>query len=92
MPVLKGWFDEGTRNKIHVLGKEPGPTLLELVNVKDLPKVYGGLLDWQFEDEPSLDDAARELIGEMPKGPVIFENNKVEQPSVAEPKAPNKNL
>jgi len=87
---IKGWFDEGTRNKIHVLGKEPGPRLLELVNAKDLPKPYGGQLDWRFEDGPNLDDAARELIGEMPKGPVIFENNRVERPTSVEPKTSNK--
>lgn len=87
---LKGWFDEGTRNKIHVLGKEPGPTLLELINGNDLPKVYGGQLDWRYEDEPILDDAARELIGEMPKGPAIFENNRVERPVKEEPETSNK--
>ncbi|KAF5360601.1 hypothetical protein D9756_004638 [Leucocoprinus leucothites] len=79
---IKGWFDEGTRNKIHVLGKEPGPKLLEIINSEDLPKPYGGTLDWKFEDEPKLDVAAQELIGEMPKGPVIFKDGKVEKPPV----------
>ncbi|KAJ3560204.1 hypothetical protein NP233_g10993 [Leucocoprinus birnbaumii] len=79
---IKGWFDEGTRNKIYVLGKEPGAKLLEIINSEDLPKPYGGTLDWKFEDEPKLDAAAQELIGEMPKGPVIFRDGKVEKPSV----------
>lgn len=58
---------------------------MEFIDDRDLPKVYGGQLDWRFEDEPILDDAARELIGEIPKGPVVFENNRVERPA-KEPK------
>lgn len=80
----KGWFDEGTRNKIHVLGKEPSLELLEIINTEDLPKPYGGTHDWKFEDEPKLDETAREQINEMPKGPVIFEHGEVKRPSVAE--------
>jgi len=82
---IKGWFDEGTRNKIHVLGKDPGQGLLGLINAENLPKPYGGGLDWKFEDEPKLDEDTQNLIGEVPKGPVIFENNKIERPSFMEP-------
>jgi hypothetical protein len=88
---LKNWFDEGTRNKIHVLGKEPGPELLKIIDSEDLPKPYGGSLDWKYEDEPKLDEATKELIKEMPKGPVIFENGKVNWPSVAEQASETKN-
>ncbi|KAJ3525732.1 hypothetical protein NMY22_g10452 [Coprinellus aureogranulatus] len=74
---LKGWFDEGTRNKIHILSKDPESlsTLLKLVHAKDLPKMYGGELEWTFEDGPNLDDEAKAVLpgGEMPKGPVIFD-------------------
>ncbi|KAG6860752.1 hypothetical protein C0995_007870 [Termitomyces sp. Mi166 len=70
---IKGWFDEGTRNKIHVLGKDPGPTLRNLVHAHDLPKPYGGELEWKYEDEPNLDDDAKAVLGgSMPKGPVIY--------------------
>ncbi|EKM79113.1 hypothetical protein AGABI1DRAFT_106707 [Agaricus bisporus var. burnettii JB137-S8] len=79
---IKGWFDEGTRNKIMILGKDPGSNLLELIDAEDLPKTYGGTFEWNFE-EPSLDDAAKKVLGEMPRGPVIFENGKLEQPSTA---------
>lgn len=75
------WFDEGTRRKVHVLGKDSGPTLRTLIDPQDLPKVYGGELEWKFEDEPVLDGAIREVIGEMPKGPVVFEDSKVVRPS-----------
>ncbi|OSD02423.1 CRAL/TRIO domain-containing protein [Trametes coccinea BRFM310] len=82
---IKPWFDEGTRRKVHVLGKDPGPTLRTLIDPKDLPKPYGGELDWKFEDEPALDDAAKAVIGEMPKGPVVFENGEVRRPTPPEP-------
>ncbi|KAK7676368.1 hypothetical protein QCA50_020672 [Cerrena zonata] len=77
---IKGWFDEGTRRKVHVLGKDPGPTLRTLIDPANLPKTYGGELEWKFEDEPALDQDAKNLIGEMPKGPVLLENGKVTRP------------
>ena len=61
---MQGWFDEGTRNKIYVLGRDPGPTLCTLIDVQNLPKAYGGELEWMFEDEPSLDEDARRTVGE----------------------------
>ncbi|KAF9005447.1 CRAL/TRIO domain-containing protein [Cyathus striatus] len=77
---IKGWFDEGTRNKIHILGKEPGSVLCELIHSADLPKAYGGELEWKFEDEPNLDEPAKDLIKEVSKGPVIFSNGTTERP------------
>ncbi|KIJ60271.1 hypothetical protein HYDPIDRAFT_32394 [Hydnomerulius pinastri MD-312] len=77
---IKGWFDEGTRNKIHVLGKDPGESIRALINDEDLPQVYGGKLEWVFEDEPSLDSEIQKAITEMPKGPVIFTNGQVVKP------------
>lgn len=74
------WFDEGTRNKVYVLGKDPGETLCSIIHVKDLPKKYGGELEWKFEDEPYLDEDARKVLGEMPKGPFIFEDGAVMRP------------
>jgi len=66
------------------LGKEPGPKLLEIIHSEDLPKHYGGTLDWKFEGEPNLDAASQQLIGEMPKGPVIFEHEQVRKPVITE--------
>lgn len=80
---MKGWFDEGTRRKVHVLGKDPGQTLHALIDPAHLPKAYGGELDWKFEDEPSLDDDAKKFIGNLSMGPVIFENNTVARPKVS---------
>ncbi|KAG6840824.1 hypothetical protein C0991_004115 [Blastosporella zonata] len=79
---IKGWFDEGTRNKIHVLGKDPGLTLRDLVHPCDLPKAYGGELEWTFEEEPNLeDDVKAALDGAMPKGPVIFIDGVIAKPA-----------
>lgn len=78
---LKGWFDEGTRNKIHILGKDPGPTLRNLIYAADLPRPYGGELEWNFEDEPNLDnDAKAALSGVMPKGPVVYRDGTAMKP------------
>ena len=79
-PHEQPWFDEGTRNKIFVLGKDPGPTLRNLIDPQDLPKPYGGELEWKYEDEPSLDAPVKEAIGEMPRGPAVFLDGKVVQP------------
>lgn len=78
--VHQGWFDEGTRHKIHVLGKDPGPKLRELIHAHDLPEAYGGELPWKFNDEPLLDDEARAAVSEMPKGPVVFADGVVSKP------------
>jgi len=74
---IKGWFDEVTRSKIHILGKDPGPTLRNLVEPVDLPKSYGGELEWTFHDEPNLDADTLAVIKEMPKGPSIFADGEV---------------
>ncbi|KAF8272637.1 CRAL-TRIO domain-containing protein [Lactarius quietus] len=79
---IKAWFDEGTRNKVHVLGADPGPVLLRLMDADSLPQVYGGTLPFTFEDEPVLDTPARELLGsdEIPHGPLVFVDGKVVRP------------
>ncbi|KAF8208586.1 CRAL/TRIO domain-containing protein [Mycena galopus ATCC 62051] len=77
---IKGWFDPGTRNKIHILGKNPAETLLKHIDAENLPRQYGGTLEWEFFSEPNLDDATKEVIGEMPKGPHIFVNGVVAKP------------
>lgn len=79
---VKGWFDEVTREKIHILGKNPGSSkmLTSLIDKQHLPKIYGGELDWDFFDPPNLDEDAKKKLGEMPKGPFIFEDEKVKRP------------
>jgi hypothetical protein len=80
---LQNWFDEGTRNKIHILGKSPGETLRNLITAEDLPKQYGGELEWEYGDEPSLDEETKKQIGELPLGPALFADGAVVRPEGA---------
>ncbi|KAJ7457661.1 CRAL/TRIO domain-containing protein [Mycena galericulata] len=74
---IKGWVDKGTQDKIHILGKNPGETLLTLIDAENLPHQYGGTLDWEFFSEPNLDDATKEAIGELP---AVFVDGAVAKP------------
>jgi len=65
------------RSKIYVLGQDPGTALREFIDLEDLPKNFGGELDWKFEDEPLLDEDAKQVLGELPKGPFTFVDGKV---------------
>ena len=59
---------------MHVLDSNPGPTLLTMIDAENLPKIYGGQLDFEFADEPVLDAPAREALGQdsVPAGPVVY--------------------
>lgn len=75
---VKGMFDEGTRNKVHVFGAEPGAELQEVIPAENLPKAYGGQQEWKYEDEPMLDEEIKAKIGrDETKGPVLWEDGKV---------------
>jgi hypothetical protein len=75
---VKGMFDEGTRNKVHLFGSEPGAELQEVIPVECLPKVYGGQLDWKYEDEPLLDEEIKAKIGQdSMRGPAIWEGGRM---------------
>jgi hypothetical protein len=54
--------------------------LRNLVDAKDLPKQYGGELEWEFSNEPSLDEQTKKVLGVMPKGPVLFVDGAVVRP------------
>lgn len=77
--VIKRALDTGTQGKIFVLGNQPGSQLKELISPEDLPKVYGGELDWVYQNEPIFDDQIKKAIGmdQLPKGPIIWKDDKV---------------
>jgi hypothetical protein len=52
------------------------------MDADSLPQIYGGALPFTFEDEPILDDPARNLLGstKIPPGPIVFVDGKVARP------------
>lgn len=98
-PTIWGWvknmFDEGTKNKVHLTGSGPdqGKELMEVVPAANLPKMYGGEMEWTYEDEPMLDDEIKAKIGASAiQGPVVWEGGKMvllgegERPEAAKPR------
>ncbi|KLO17347.1 CRAL/TRIO domain-containing protein, partial [Schizopora paradoxa] len=72
---IKGWFDANTRDKIHILGKNHATAIASLIEPSELPKQYGGKLDWKFLDAPLLDDEMKKVLPEMPRGPFVFDGD-----------------
>lgn len=80
---LYAGFDEGTRNKIHILSAaDLTSTLSAHMPLSSIPRKYGGTLDWTFgESGPNLDAEAREVLHmeqgeEMPSGPLRWERGE----------------
>jgi len=66
-PTVWGWikrlFDPVTVNKIFILGHhEVKAKLSEFIHLDDIPKKYGGNLDWDVGMSPHLDQAATEAV------------------------------
>nr|POE96905.1 sec14 cytosolic factor [Quercus suber] len=82
---VQKWFDPITVSKIFILSdKEMGPTLAKFIDMDNVPKKYGGNLDWKFGDlpflEPAIADALswKEAVKEnghrtLPKGPIKWQ-------------------
>lgn len=71
-----------TVNKIFILGNhEIKSRLSEFIDLDDIPKKYGGNLDWEFGMQPNLDQVAQEAVekngskGWIP-GPCLWEQNQ----------------
>ncbi|KAJ7639364.1 CRAL-TRIO domain-containing protein [Roridomyces roridus] len=53
---IKRWFDPVTTSKIFILSAaDMKPTLTQFMRVEDLPKKYGGELDWEYGMPPNVD-------------------------------------
>ncbi|KAF7358981.1 CRAL-TRIO domain-containing protein [Mycena sanguinolenta] len=60
---IKRWFDPATTAKLFVLSaSEVTPTLTRFMRPEDLPKKYGGELDWGYGMAPSLDTELAALL------------------------------
>ena len=69
---MQGWLDAGTREKVKVLGspaKDPKAlaVLERYIERRDIPRIYGGELDWEPESPPrqNLDVEARGWLKEF---------------------------
>ncbi|KAJ6263110.1 hypothetical protein Dda_1669 [Drechslerella dactyloides] len=63
---IKRWFDPVTVSKIFILSpSEVYPTLEKYIEKKNIPKRYGGDLDWDFGMNPDLDEDARVVMADL---------------------------
>jgi CRAL/TRIO domain len=82
---IKRWFDPITTSKIFILSSHDlVPTLEAFIEPANIPKKYGGQLDFHFGDMPILDPAMEKVIqweGErkdFPRGPMYWVNKSGE--------------
>ncbi|KAI1177013.1 CRAL-TRIO domain-containing protein [Nemania sp. FL0916] len=60
---IKRWFDPVTVSKIFILSDHDVlPVLTTFMDLEDIPKNYGGKLDWSFFDEPAYDDEIKRIV------------------------------
>ncbi|KAK4099216.1 CRAL/TRIO domain-containing protein [Parathielavia hyrcaniae] len=76
---IKRWFDPITVSKIFILGPaEVKATLEEFVEPRNIPRAYGGELEFEFFDRPNLDPRIREAVTwengftDFPEGPAYW--------------------
>jgi hypothetical protein len=54
--------------------------LLRIIDSEDLPKCYGGTLEWDYEKQPILDEQLSKALGGManpPTGPWTWKDGKM---------------
>ncbi|KAI3320132.1 CRAL/TRIO domain-containing protein [Xylariaceae sp. AK1471] len=60
---IKRWFDPVTVSKIFILSDHDVlPVLTTFMDLEDIPKAYGGKLNWHFFDEPAWDDEIKQKV------------------------------
>ncbi|KAI1461833.1 CRAL/TRIO domain-containing protein [Annulohypoxylon moriforme] len=76
---VKRWFDPITVSKIFILSDHDVlPVLTSFMDIKDIPKHYGGELEWDFFDEPAWDDEIKRICQwengytTFPSGPMYW--------------------
>ncbi len=76
---VKRWFDPVTVSKIFILNHhEVIPVLTQFMDIKDIPKAYGGELDWSFFDDPAWGDEIKRICQwedgytALPRGPLLL--------------------
>jgi len=81
---ISKWFDANTRAKIQIVPYDKDAALKrlsEFIQIDDIPKVYGGNLDWNFGDLPNLDPAIVQSFGldakRWPIGPICMQGDDI---------------
>ena len=60
---IKKWFDPITTSKIFILSQhEVIPTLTQFIDIENIPKKYGGRLDFECGKMPNLDPQVRDCL------------------------------
>ncbi|TGO23634.1 hypothetical protein BPAE_0126g00180 [Botrytis paeoniae] len=79
---IKKWFDPITTSKIFIISHNDVKSTLEaFIEPKNIPKKYGGELEFEFGDMPTLDPALEAVTtwngaGSFPGGPMYWVNTK----------------
>ena len=76
---IKRWFDPITVSKIFILSpSQVKPTLEQFIDPANIPKGYGGQLDFTWADMPNLDPVIKETVQwenghtDFPRGPIYW--------------------
>ncbi|KAG6299556.1 hypothetical protein E4U09_008058 [Claviceps aff. purpurea] len=82
---VRRWFDPITVSKIHVLGPHEVKSVLErYIDPSNIPKKYGGGLDYSFGQMPKADPAWEGVVAwekgvsSFPTGPLLWEEEEEE--------------
>ncbi|KOS20581.1 SEC14 cytosolic factor [Escovopsis weberi] len=96
---IKRWFDPITVSKIFVLSAhEVRPTLEAFIDRRNIPKKYGGELDYAFGDLGSPDPAWNGVVrwenghSRFPSGPLLWEDAPAEGNDAADAAAGQKRM
>ncbi|KAF7914772.1 uncharacterized protein EAE98_011471 [Botrytis deweyae] len=79
---IKKWFDPITTSKIFIISHNDVKSTLEaFIEPRNIPKKYGGELEFEFGDMPTLDPALEAVTtwngaGSFPGGPMYWVNTK----------------
>ena len=84
--LIKNWFDPVTTAKIFILSSSQVlPTLTKHVDSSNLPRKYGGKLDWEFGMSSKLDEQTEQMFWgseqthALVEGPILWERDGVMQ-------------
>lgn len=75
--LVMRWFDPATTRKIFVLqADQVTATLTQFIEVKHLPRRFGGELEWEVGMPPALDKEAEAVVGRLAgrwvEGPIRY--------------------